>query len=335
MPNDVKPRIKQLGWALVAVCIVALSGCAASQSPEEKTLTNEQVLESSGNDREIIELYKRELKQHESAQTRIKLVKRYLRIKDYDSAEFYLTPLLSVAEQDVRMTSEVLLLSGKVAMGLEQWQIARNRLESVQQLNPHDSGSANLLGILAARQGDLVEARQWFNQARKNMAEDRTIKNNLALIDVLEQDYASAMRRLEPLPDLRQLSDRTRVTLSLIYAKTDQRDAFEILTADMGHSEQDALYRQLRALPIGDLSSLINMTSSNTEDVSEKSKANIGSARPDVITPNDSQSKRKTSSLGSDNEDVDILVPLSLSHRSESVLAERLIEDAPQEDIVR
>lgn len=259
MPNQVKPRIKQPRWALVAACIMALSGCAASQPPEQKTLTNEQVLESSGNDREIIELYKRELKQKESSQTRIKLVKRYLHIKDYDSADFYLSPLLQKTEQDAQPISQIGLLAGKVAMGLEQWQTAALRLKEVQQRDPNDSESANLLGILAAREGDLTDARQWFNQARKNMANDRTIKNNLALIDVLEQDLTGALRRLEPLPELSELSDKTRITLSLIYAKTNQRSAFDALTSRMESEEQAVLYQQLQALPVADLSSLLDV----------------------------------------------------------------------------
>ncbi|WP_025673479.1 tetratricopeptide repeat protein [Salinivibrio socompensis] len=266
MLSNVKHRSKQPRcWALVAVCIVGLVGCAGAQPPEKKTLTNEQVLESSGNDREIIGLYKRELKQKESAQTRIKLVKRYLHIKDYDSAGFYLSPLLQKREQDGQPTSEVRLLAGKVAMGLERWQTAVSQLKEVQQRDPNNSESANLLGILAARKGDLVDARQWFNQARMNMADDRTIKNNLALIDVLEENFTGALRRLKPLPELSELSDKTRITLSLIYAKTNQRSAFDVLTPNMDNKERIGLYQQLQALPMADLASLIEVPSEATE----------------------------------------------------------------------
>lgn len=259
MLSAFKFRVKWHRWLMMTMLVLFITGCAGNQPPEKEKLTNAKVLESSGNDSEIIDLYKRELKVKESNETRIKLVKRYLQIKDYDSAEFYLSPLMKHKEDNASNRSHILLLAGQIAIGLEQREKAYSLLEKVQRLTPDDSESANLLGILAAKKGELILAREWFNQARMNMADDRTVKNNLALVDVFERDYISALRRLQPLPELRQLSNQTRVTLSLIYAKTDQLSAFEVLTGDMAKDEQVVLFRQLRELPMADLSTFLEL----------------------------------------------------------------------------
>ncbi|OOE37682.1 tetratricopeptide repeat protein [Salinivibrio kushneri] len=263
---------------LVPSLALIITGCVGSAPPQEKTLTNEQVLESSGNDIEIIDFYKNQLKEKESEEVRIKLVKRYLEIKDYDSARFYLIPLLQQFDAKDPTASNVLLLAGKISLGLEQWAEARKHLNKVQQLAPSNSESANLLGILSAREGNFTVAREWFNHARSNMADDRTIKNNLALLDVFEERYTEALRRLQPVPDLRQLSDRTRVTLSLVYAKTDQYSAFEVLTDNMGKSERVSLYQQLQALPVADFSAILggnanydSVTIPNDEELTQSS----------------------------------------------------------------
>jgi Flp pilus assembly protein TadD, contains TPR repeats len=259
-----------------------------SAPPQGKTLTNEQVLESSGNDLEIIDLYKNQLKEKESEEVRIKLVKRYLEIKDYDSARFYLAPLLQQFDAKDPTASNVLLLAGKVSLGLEQWAEARKHLTKVQQLAPSNSESANLLGILSAREGNFTVAREWFNHARSNMADDRTIKNNLALLDVFEERYTEALRRLQPVPDLRQLSDRTRVTLSLIYAKTDQYSAFEVLTDNMAKSDRVSLYQQLQALPVADFPAILG------------DNANYGSVKiPNDVEPKPPQLSERRPSASS------------------------------------
>lgn len=239
-------------WVSVFVLIL-LTGCVSQNELSQRKLTNEQVIRSSGNASEIIRMYKQQLQQQEDVEVRQKLVASYLRINDYESAQFYLDPLLKSSPHD----GEVNKLAGQAALGLGKYEQAQVYLTQAYNVIPDDAEVLNLIGILYSLQGKVPEARRWFERSRNAMVDDATVKNNLSILDLLEHDYESARDRLESLRAKERLGDKAKVTLSIAYAKLGLYKPFRQLVPDMTTEESAILYQQLKTLDMHAVNSFV------------------------------------------------------------------------------
>lgn len=228
----------------VSLLLIGLTGCVAQNDLSQRTLTNEQVVRSSGNASEIIRLYKQQLQKEEDDQVRQKLIASYLQINDYESAQFYLTPLLSKHPHD----GEINKLAGQAALGLGKFEQAHSYLTQAYNVMPEDAQLLNLVGILYSVQGQFPEARRWFERSRNAMADDATVKNNLSILDLLDNDYESARDRLESLRAKERLQEKAKVTLSIAYAKLGLFKPFRQLVPNMTTEESAILFQQLKTL---------------------------------------------------------------------------------------
>lgn len=232
----------------VQVCLLLVSmlitGCVAGNSTSEKPkYTNKQLVESSGNSQELIKLYKKELLDKDTADTRVKLVSSYIDTKDYESAIFYLQPLIGSDKPN----AEAYFLYGKAKFGLNEQSQAQLALQKAIQLNPNHGEALNLYGVIAAYNGDYVQARNYFVQARQRMIDDVTVKNNLAMVDLIEGKYEAAVDKLTPLLAQGTSSPKVRSNLAFAYAKLGQFSQFSQLLADAKYTSADIkqIYREL------------------------------------------------------------------------------------------
>lgn len=235
---------------ILAMTALVLSGCVSTTGKGTKIakgeLSNEQVLKSSGNTGELIRLYKNELKKKDEDSLRLKLVNAYIANQDYESALFYLKPLISQEP----VPAPAAFAAGKANFNLGDWAVARHYLELANRQEPDNASVMNLMGVVLSYQGDLNQARDWFVQARNAMADDLEIKNNLALLDIFEGNFADAKLKLESLSRGGEISPRVRANLAIVYAKLGEAEHFAQLMPEMSREDRIILFEQLRRLDV-------------------------------------------------------------------------------------
>jgi tight adherence protein D len=232
------------GQLCLLLVSVLLTGCVAGSATTEKPkYTNKQLVESSGNSQELIKLYKKELLAKDTPETRVKLVSSYINTKDYESAIFYLQPLIGSDKPN----AEAYFLYGKAKFGLNEQSQAQLALQKAIRLNPNHGEALNLYGVISAYNGDYVQARNYFVQARQRMIDDVTVKNNLAMVDLIEGKYEAAVDKLTPLLAQGNSSPKVRSNLAFAYAKLGQFTQFSQLLADAKYTSADIkqIYREL------------------------------------------------------------------------------------------
>jgi tight adherence protein D len=234
--------------------VLSLTGCVTTgdSSSMGKDYTNEQLLVSSGNHQELVKLYKQQLLVKDDVDTRIKLVRAYIDVKDYESAIFNVQPLLNRDQ----VTADTYFLYGKALFGLNEKDKAREVLRHAIKLNPNHGEALNLLGVIAANSGDYIVARQRFIQARQRMFDDVTVKNNLAMVDLIEGRYESAVEKLTPLLSMANPSEKVKSNLALAYAKLGRFEQFCQLLNDSKLTKADTkeIYDQLVKIEVKEFS---------------------------------------------------------------------------------
>jgi tight adherence protein D len=241
---------------MIALSLFLLSGCVSdvstSSSSEKMRVSNESVLQASGDIRDLIRLYKHELKRKEDGAMRLKLVQAYLDMQDYHSALFYLEPLF----KRVRVPRQAYVLAGKAYLDLADWHQAESVLRLAYARARDNAEVLNLLGVVASCQGDFQMARTWFVRARHAMGDDVKINNNLALLDILAGHYRAAEATLTLLVRQDKHNKRLRANLAIVYAKLGKQKAFEQLLGDWPSSQRLRLFSRLRQLDMRNLSVL-------------------------------------------------------------------------------
>ena len=214
--------------------VTVLAGCA-SGGGNKTALSEEQFLELSANNARLIELYKDRLREQESVSTRLKLAKAYLDSGDNESTLFTLSPLITSDSGG----SEAFYLQGVAQYNTGLLRQAENSLKIAMNKEADSAKAVNMLGVVYAELGNLSGARAQFNQAREMMYDDLVIKNNLALLDMLEGKYQDAAVRLMPIylknPD--KADAKLKANLAIILSKM---GSFETLRRVYGDQYSDA-----------------------------------------------------------------------------------------------
>ena len=143
----------------------------------------------------------------------------YLATNDPESTLFTIEPLLQRQKgqrPDVTTASELLNARALLAMGRIEEAMAA--VERAATLSPDDPDILNQSGVVYAYMDDYSAARAAFNSARYGMLDDLIVKNNLAMLDILEHNYKAAIQRLMPLYVSGQADDRIKANLMLALA---------------------------------------------------------------------------------------------------------------------
>jgi tight adherence protein D len=215
---------------ITILTIIFLSGCvsplggksqSSSNTKNLSSVTSETILLQTKNYTKLITLYKERLKAAENKATRIKLAETYLLMGDPESTLFYLSPLTAevATSSESNDAVDIYYLQAKAQYDLDLVDDAITTADKLLTLAPKHAETLNLLGILYADKNDFVLARQYFNQARVNFYDDVKVKNNIAILDIIEKDYQSAVTSLYPLYLNGQTDEQVNATLLIALSK--------------------------------------------------------------------------------------------------------------------
>lgn len=199
--------------ALCVFVALLLAGCAAQnqQGFQANDINREAMLKDSGNSKQLIALYQEQLLKQEDEAVRVKLATVHLELQDPESALFVVedVPGLAANIEGLKVKAKSLYQLGKFAK-------AQQAAGQALGLNPQDGALHSLIGILQAEQGQFDAALVSLNQARRYFYDDLKVKNNLASVYLLKQDYAQALALLSQL--YKRFPDDATVRTNLIIA---------------------------------------------------------------------------------------------------------------------
>ncbi|PWI35218.1 hypothetical protein DI392_02835 [Vibrio albus] len=241
---------------MVLLSLALLTGCATTSSSQKEQVSQsafeskEEMLLKTGSSTQLIQLYKNKLKEGDSQEIRLKLIEAYLADKDYESAGFHLDLLQKQQpdpdKPDDTLQAKVSFLQAKVL--LEQGRPA-NAADLVKQAMAREQvypEAENLMGLIQAELGDFARAREYFNRARQHYYDDVIVKNNLAVLDLIEENYQAAVEKLQPLYQKGLADNKITANLVLAYAKLGNYSAVEDIL-----KKQDYTSDEIRSVFIG------------------------------------------------------------------------------------
>ena len=227
--------VKHLAALLIVFFTVGCTSGTIDDAP------NEELLQKVNNQNELIKVYRAKLSQDDNSETRYKLANAYHIINDYKSSSYYLAPLLLNNSVD-----KVFLLEGKNQFELGDFEKALKMAEKALKKNEKLAEAYNLKGITLAMKGELEAAEENFNIARKNFANEEDVINNLAMLQILKENYDAAIDLLIPLY-LRGI-DNKKVSHNLAYALVKSGQimmADEVLSKSGIKEERESLMLEL------------------------------------------------------------------------------------------
>ncbi|MCW9698093.1 tetratricopeptide repeat protein [Avibacterium sp. 20-129] len=227
-----------------------LSACSQSvftKFNQQDISVKEKFYLSSNNYRELISLYRESLKQKEEPAIRYKLAESYYSIGDSRSSQLYLEPLLTSKDKKANV-QDALLLQIKNNLHSGDYRQAVENADNMLLSYPNNGEAYNLLGIAYAKLGDYKQAKDNFNKARSYFVDDVKVLNNLAMIDILQKNYAGAVDIL--LPQYTNGVKDNRLVHNLVFAlvkKGDKKYALDIIEKENLSEAPEALVEELKS----------------------------------------------------------------------------------------
>ncbi|URL05585.1 tetratricopeptide repeat protein [Avibacterium sp. 21-595] len=227
-----------------------LSACSQSvftKFNQQDISVKEKFYLSSNNYRELISLYRESLKQKEDPAIRYKLAESYYSIGDSRSSQLYLEPLLTSKDKKANV-QDALLLQIKNNLHNGDYRQAVENADNMLLSYPNNGEAYNLLGIAYAKLGDYKQAKDNFNKARSYFVDDVKVLNNLAMIDILQKNYAGAVDIL--LPQYTNGVKDNRLVHNLVFAlvkKGDKKYALDIIEKENLSETPEALVEELKS----------------------------------------------------------------------------------------
>ncbi|MFA0425345.1 tetratricopeptide repeat protein, partial [Vibrio sp. 10N.222.54.A1] len=183
-------------YKIVIVIILSyfVFGCANSSLDSKLSESKESILIETNNYPKLIAYYKGQLKIKESDSTRIKLAEAYANNVDYESSLFVIT---RVREKDSNVKAIVVECNALFEIGnIRKAELCLLRANELDKNNPEIE---NQLGITYAYLGYIKKSKYYFERSREHFVDDVKIKNNLAMVSMLEGDFEHAASLLLPI----------------------------------------------------------------------------------------------------------------------------------------
>lgn len=238
-------------WTYLIPIFFLLSGCVTSTTQTQQELADdasfksrEELLLSTSNSEKLIEFYKESLRETESSEVRIKLVSAYVDAHDYDSAAFHVDQIVPSEDQQ----AQVLFLKAKISFAQGDMESALVSATSALEHSPKMAETENLLGLIWAEKENYAKAREYFVLSRSHFFDDIIIKNNLAVVDLIEGNYQSAINKLQPIYQKGVEDPQVLSNLVLAYAKAGMYQPMEQILKDQKYtrSQIQQIYIALR-----------------------------------------------------------------------------------------
>lgn len=250
--------------------MVTLAGCVTTNALDSKK-TKESMFVKTNNYAQLILLYKEQLKEKENKKTRIKLADAYLQSGDPESSLFIISPIALSTDTDV----DVLLIKAHSEYELGSYDRALMTAERAYGVKNTNADVENLLGVIYAGKNDYAKAREYFNLARTHLYDDVKIKNNLAVLDIIEGQYKKAVQKLLPIYLSDNADEQLKANLTLAMAKLGNYDYVKsILGTKYGDMEAYEHFAALKGIERVSDSDVILQTQPISIDVKEGMDAN-------------------------------------------------------------
>lgn len=211
-----------------------LFGCVNSRSETDFSESKESILIETKNYKKLINYYKGQLRVKESNSIRIKLAEAYANNDDYESSLFVIT---RIGEKESNVKAMAVECNALFELG----EIRKSELclLSVNELDRNNSKIENQLGIVYAYIGQVDKSKHYFELSREHFADDIQVKNNLAMIFMLEGDFEKATDLLFPIYIKGESNDKVEANLIFSLVKTNKIDFAEKILASR-YSEKES-----------------------------------------------------------------------------------------------
>ncbi|MBC1188378.1 hypothetical protein HII27_22030 [Kluyvera sp. SCKS090646] len=196
---------------LPILMLAVLSGCSGGLSNASEDDQKEYILTQLNDYQGLIEIYRKKLSLKDNAEDRYHLSLLYNKIGDYNSSNIYLKPLA-----DGNGDSKYFLLQAKNLIELGQENDARVIIDKLILKEGANGELWNLRGIMLAQQGYYTDALHSFEKARGLFYNEEIVINNIAMMEILQQDYVKARDHLLSLYVRKKY--RSQTVYNLVYS---------------------------------------------------------------------------------------------------------------------
>ncbi|CED61786.1 Flp pilus assembly protein TadD [Moritella viscosa] len=173
--------------------LVFLVSCSSTTSEIDVLKTTEEIIITSHDDAKLIAFYKQNLKRQ--PEYMLKLINIYLNQEDTASAKIYVEMLGS----DEKDTPAALFVIARMHYYDGELNLALDKVKKLKLIRNKNSEVELLAGKIYAGLRQFVLAKQSFQGALRLGHEDKAIKNNLALLHMMQGQYEAAIKILQPL----------------------------------------------------------------------------------------------------------------------------------------
>lgn len=232
-------------YKIVIVIILSyfVFGCASSSLDSKLSESKESILIETNNYPKLIAYYKGQLKTKESDSTRIKLAEAYANNGDYESSLFVIT---RVREKESNVKAIVVECNALFELG--NIRKAELCLLSANELDKNNPEIENQLGITYAYLGYIKKSKYYFELSREHFVDDVKIKNNLAMVSMLEGDFEHAASLLLPIYIKGTSNEKIETNLVFSLVKINQIDsAKKILASRYSEKESFQIINEIKS----------------------------------------------------------------------------------------
>lgn len=225
--------------------LAVLTGCTGGLSNSTDSDQKEYILTQLNDYQGLIEIYRNKLSVKDNDDERYHLSQLYNKIGDYSSSNIYLSPLV-----DNNKDKKYLLLQAKNYIELGQENNAEPILKELLLKDGSNGELWNLQGVLFAQQGHYSEAISSFEKARGLFYNEEIVINNIAMMEILQQNYQKARDYLLSLYSRKKYQQQTVYNLVYTLVKTnDYASARKVIIDEkLSPSNPDALIHSLANL---------------------------------------------------------------------------------------
>ncbi|MFA0140694.1 tetratricopeptide repeat protein [Vibrio kanaloae] len=223
-------------YKIVIVIILSyfVFGCASIGLDSKLSESKESILIETNNYPKLIAYYKGQLKIKESDSTRIKLAEAYANNGDYESSLFVIT---RVREKESNVKAIVVECNALFEIGnIRKAELCLLRANELDKNNPEIE---NRLGITYAYLGYIKKSKYYFELSREHFVDDVKIKNNLAMVSMLEGDFEHAASLLLPIYIKGASNEKIETNLVFSLVKINQIDSAKKILASR-YSEKES-----------------------------------------------------------------------------------------------
>ncbi|MFM2483651.1 tetratricopeptide repeat protein [Celerinatantimonas yamalensis] len=242
-------------------CVMLLSACSSGRqsgggfmqqrqfvsqasAQADKPLTTSQkveLMEKAQNYPGLVTYYKHQLEQDDSQSVRLSLAKTYYESGDINSALFQLSYLKAHTQPNAKIN----YLMAQCFYYQKDYTKALREVNIAIVLDPKDAKNYNLQGVISASLDDFISARRAFEKARSLFYSDAIVLNNLAMVDIYQNQYQRAIDLLMPMYKNGQADKKIRANLLIALAKVHQLGLFEEVYGNADLDKAKRVYNQL------------------------------------------------------------------------------------------